>query len=257
MAIRDLTPIFNARFGLSKTDSQIRCALHNHRITCGRKGGARLIPHLRVCTKVQAEFIEENYRLMTVKDLAAALTDKFGVVLTERQINTFIKNHGITSGRTGRFEKEHTPWNNGTKGKGLTGRNKTSFRKGNVPPNRRPLWSERIDSKDGFILIKVPETDPYTGFPTRFKLKHVWIWEQANGPVPKGMNVAFKDSNKLNCVLENLMLVSDAELLRLNQHGYREMPEELKPSILALSRLETKMFSRAKDHRQQTQLRTE
>jgi len=54
------------------------------------------------------------------------------------------------------------------------------------------------------------------------------------------MVVAFKDADKLNCEPENLMLISRAELLTLNRHGYREMPAELKPSVLALSKLQVK-----------------
>jgi len=143
----------------------------------------------------------------------------------------------------GRFKKGNKPWNAGTKGQGLTGANKTSFKKGNVPPNRKPLGSERICSKDGYILINIAERNPHTGFPTRYKHKHVHMWEQDHGPVPKGMIVAFRDSDKLNIDPENLMLISRAELLVLNQYGYKETPDELKPSVLALAKLEVKIFA--------------
>ena len=61
-----------------------------------------------------------------------------------------------------------------------------------------------------------------------------------NGPVPEGMVVAFRDSDKLNIEPENLMLISRAELLRLSQHGYKDAPDKLKLSILALTKLEVK-----------------
>lgn len=141
----------------------------------------------------------------------------------------------------GRFYKNHKTWNAGTKGQGLTGPNRGSFKRGQVPPNRKPLWSERVDSKDGYIWIKVPEEDPYTGFPTRYKLKHVWIYEQKHGPVPKGYVVIFKDQNKRNFDPENLEAIKRADLARLNQAGYKEAPNELKPSIMALCRLKTKI----------------
>ena len=127
--------------------------------------------------------------------------------------------------------------------------NSGNFKPGDVPPNRRPLWSERIDSKDGFILIKVPERNPHTGFPTRYKHKHVWVWEQANGPVPEGHAVVFRDSDKLNCSIENLILLSRAELLSLNLHGYREMPTELKPIVLTMARIEAKAGFRTRPGR--------
>ena len=158
---------------------------------------------------------------------------------TEQQIKTFVHNRGITCGRSGRFEKGNKPWNSGTKG--LTGANISSFRKGCVHPKLKPIGSERIDTKDGYIYIKIAEPDPYTGFPTRYKQKHVHVWEQRHGPVPKGMVVAFRDSDRLNVDPENLMLISRAELLRLNKHGYKDVPAELKPSVLALAKLEVKI----------------
>lgn len=144
----------------------------------------------------------------------------------------------------GRFYKGHKPWNTGTKGLSLTGPNSGTFRKGNVPPNRKPLWSERVDRKDGYIWIKVPERDPYTGFPTRYRLKHVWVYEQAHGPVPEGHVVIFKDQNRRNFDPENLEAIKRADLVRINQAGYKNEPDELKPSILALCRLKTKIGER-------------
>jgi hypothetical protein len=142
--------------------------------------------------------------------------------------------------KTGRFLPGLVPWNAGTKGLGLTGANRGSFKKGQVPPNGKPLWSERIDRDDGYIVMKVPEEDPYTGFPTRYKHKHVWIYEQEHGPVPKGHVVIFRDQNKGNFDPKNLLAIKKADLVRLNQAGYKEAPDELKPSILALCRLKTK-----------------
>ena len=183
---------------------------------------------------------------MNIHGLTRAFNERFGTDKTYQQIKTFISNRCIISGRTGQFEKGHTPWNKGTKGQGLTGPNKRSFKKGNVSANRKLLGTERIDSKDGYILIKVAEKDPNTGFPTRYKHKHVHIWEQANGPVPKGMVVLFKDSDKTNFEPENLMLISRAELLCLNRHAYKNMPAELKPNVLVLAKLQVKTWGKEK-----------
>lgn len=166
---------------------------------------------------------------------------KYRMKKTLGQILSTLKNHRITSGRTGYFEKGHAPFNAGSIG--LTKANLTSFKKGNTPKNRKPVGSERIDSRGGYILIKIAERDPYTRYRTRYKLKHVHIWEQAHGPVSKGKILTFKDGNKLNCTVENLILVSRREALRLNQKHYARMPNELKPSVLALAKLEVKIFS--------------
>lgn len=197
-------------------------------------------------TPEQSRFLRKNYKRHSGKKLTGLFNRHFGEDKTEGQIRAYLRNHRITSGRTGCFEKDHKPWNTGTKGKGLTSANCTSFKKGNVPLNRKPLWSERIEPKWGYIEMKVPERNPYTKAQARYKCKHVWIWEQEHGPVPKGYVVAFVDGNPLNVALDNLMLSSRAELLRMNQHDYKNQPEELKPSVLALAKLEAKAGIRSR-----------
>ncbi len=41
---------------------------------------------------------------------------------------------------------------------------------------------------------------------------HRYIWEQEHGKIPKGYNVCFKDGNRMNCTLDNLIFLSDKEL---------------------------------------------
>jgi hypothetical protein len=238
MQVPELTDSFNARFGMSQTMGKIRAALHNHKMTCGRKpGNPKGTSYL--FTKVQAAFIADGYKRLSIAELTAAVNRRFGTQFTKEQLKSFTHNHSIHSGRTGRFEQGHNSWNAGTKGQGLTGANPTSFKKGQIPHTKLRLWSERIN-RDGFIEISIPERNPYTGAPTRFKHKHVWLWEVKNGPVPKGHAVIFIDGDPQNCVEENLMLVTRAELLSLNLHGYKEVPADLKPSVLALAKVEAK-----------------
>ena len=188
-------------------------------------------------SSAQIDYLRAQYRRFPVTVLTWAFNQTFATALTEDQINGTLHRYRIHSGRTGRFHAGQAPWNTGKRG--YIGANRTSFKKGQLPHNHRPLWSERID-KNGYIEMSVPERNPYTGFPTRFKHKHVWIWEQAHGQKPKGHAVIFLDSDNRNFDLDNLILVSRRELLAMNQHGYRKMPGDLKPSVLALAKLEAK-----------------
>lgn len=235
MAIEPLTVAFNNWFGASKTFGQIKSTLTNHSFVCGRKNGNSKGISL-LFTKAQTQFIRDNYPRHSLLDLTAELNRQFKETYTVQQLKSFTKNHGITCGRTGCFEKGRASWNKGTKG--VMQPNSGNFKPGAVPPNKQPLWHERVDSRQGFILINVPERNPYTGHSNRYKHKHVWVWEQVNGPVPKGMVVSFVDGNKQNCNLENLMLITRGLLLLLNQHNYANQPAELRPSILALARVE-------------------
>lgn len=245
MPLSEVAPAFNAKFGTNVNAQTLRSTCKNYNITCGRKAGERIVP-CRLYTKEQAQFLSENYSGRSLAELTDLYNHRFGDDKTQQQIRSFVHNRGITSGHTGRFEKGCTPWNQGKRG--YMGANKTSFKKGNVPSNVKPLWSERI-GKDGYIEMSVPERNPYTGYPTRYKHKHVWIWEQTHGPKPKGTAVIFRDGNKLNFDLDNLLLVNRAELLVLNLHDYSNAPDELKPSILALARLEAKAGIRTRPAR--------
>lgn len=200
----------------------------------------------RIYTPEEGAFLKANYKGRTYSEIADLFAARFGREITRKQVAAFLCNRGLSTGLAGRFEKGQRPWNEGKTG--YMGANATSFKKGNVPHNHRPLWSERV-GKDGYIEMSVPERNPRTGFPTRFKHKHVWIWEQAHGPKPKGTAVIFRDGNNRNFDLDNLLLVTRAELLAMNLHGYKQLPEELKPSALALARLEAKAGIRTRPAR--------
>ena len=250
MRIPELTKAFNKRFGLGKTEGMIKSALKNHKITCGRKPGFSA-GFSFLFSREQWQFIEDNYPRLSQKALAAEFNVKFETdQKTAQQIDSFVGNHRIKSGRTGCFEKGLLPWNAGTKGMGLTGPNSGTFRKGNVPPNRKPLGTERQekrgDSKSCYIQVKIAERNPYTGSSTRYKCKHIVLWEGLHGPVPEGMCVVFRNGDQTKVADKNLMLVTRAELLRLNKHKYKEMPAGLKPSVLALAKLEVKTFQVSK-----------
>lgn len=108
------------------------------------------------------------------------------------------------------FKKGHSPVNKGIKG-GYMKANKTSFQKGSVPANYRPVGSERL-TVDGYTEIKIADHQ-------KWKMKHVIVWENANGTVPKGYVVIFADGNRQNSGLSNLVLVSRKELAIMNKRG--------------------------------------
>jgi hypothetical protein len=121
-------------------------------------------------------------------EITRMVNEKFGTDYTIKQIRALMSNRGIRSGLQGRFQKGGKPWNAGTKG--ATSRNKTTFKKGAIPPNRRPLYAERI-TREGFVEIKVPERNPHPGQSNRWRHKQAWVWEQHHGlPLPSACRVA-------------------------------------------------------------------
>ena len=233
MTTSELTKAFNKHFKTNKTFKSISSALKNHKIK-SRKAPVR---RLLVYTKEQLDFLKKYYPHYNLPDLVSLFNKHFNENKSQNQIRSVLRNHKITSGRTGKFQKGHTAWNKNKKG--FMGPNKTSFKPGHTPSTTKPLYHERVD-RDGYILIKVPETNPYTGAAHRFKYKHVWLWEQNYGAIPEGHIVMFKDGDIRNFDLNNLMLVSRSEQLIANLHDYKYQPSEIKPTILALAKVEAK-----------------
>ncbi len=107
-----------------------------------------------------------------------------------------------------RFQKNHVPANKGKKESEFRSKKSserckaTQFKKGSQPHNARPVGYESVRS--GYVYIKVEGE-------SRMVMKHRYVWMQHNGPVPEGMCVSFKDGNRLNCDISNLMLITESE----------------------------------------------
>lgn len=155
--------------------------------------------------------------------------------------NALCKRKGWLTGRTGRFERGQASWNKGRSMPANPNSARTQFKKGAAPANRVPLWTERV-GKDGYIEMKVPRPNPYvSGCKTRFMHKHRYLWEEANGPLPDGHALKCVDGDRTNCEPSNWIAIPRALLPRLNGRfgrDYDNAPEEIKPTILAVAKLE-------------------
>lgn len=195
-------------------------------------------------------WLEKNKTLI-IGEYHAAFVREFGREdIAAKNLHALRKRKGWRTGRTGCFEKGQAPFNKGVpcpEGKGGRHPNarKTQFRKGNMPHNTQYLGHERV-SKDGYVEISIDETNPHTGFERRYVLKHLYLWEKKNGPVPKGMCLKAVDGNRQNSEPDNWVLIPRGVLPRLNGGracrimAYDTAPDELKPALLTLARVEQK-----------------
>ncbi|MES0168220.1 HNH endonuclease [Mesorhizobium sp. M0027] len=192
------------------------------------------------------------------RELHAAFVARFGRTdVTIDNIKSLCTRKGWSTGRDGCFVKGQTPLNKGRPcppGKGGRHPNarKTQFKKGARPHTYRGPGHERID-EDGYVWLIVAETNPHTGAPTRPVMKHKWLWEKANGRVPKGMALKSLDGNRLNTDPSNWKLIPRAMLPRLGGRfgrGYDNAPAELKPTIMAIAELEVAALERARGKRE-------
>lgn len=192
-------------------------------------------------TSEQLMFVKNNCTL-TRSELTTKFNEKFNTSISKNNLAALCKRNQWLTGRTGCFEKGQSSWNKDKTA--YMGPNKTSFKKGHVPNNIKPIGHERICNKDGYILIKIAEKNPYTNAQTRYRHKHLVVWEEHNGLIPKGMIVVFIDCNILNCNISNLDLISRAENLQRNRLRINEMPADLRPTVRTLAKLETMRFEK-------------
>lgn len=146
------------------------------------------------------------------------------------------------AGEAYRFKKGIVPANKGLRRPGYApGRMaSTQFKKGQKPHTYRyKIGDTRINS-DGYIDRKIREDLKGS---MNWRPLHRILWIQAHGPVPPGHLVALKDGNKLNCVLENLELMTLADNARRNA-VWRKLPKELAGIVMLRAVLQRQINKR-------------
>lgn len=179
----------------------------------------------------QIEFLRKNCTLGR-RELTQAFNLEFGLNLSEMAIRGTCSRNKIYTGRDGCFKNGHSTWNLGKTG--YMTANATSFRKGNIPRNHKPVGHERI-TLDGFVEVKTQE-------PNVFELKSRLVWRENFGEIPEGAIIKFIDGNQQNFEPSNLTLMSRSELLALNRfYKHKESDPTIKPVLITAARLRSKI----------------
>lgn len=204
---------------------------------------------------VEMAWLEAN-RLLAIGEYHRTFCATFGRQgLTAINLHSLRKRKGWKTGRTGQFAKGCEPLNKGkTCAPGRGGRHpnarRSHFKKGGLPHNTKYLGHERV-SKGGYVEISIDDGNPYTGYERRYVFKHRWLWEKTYGPLPAGMVLKCK-GDRLNTDPSNWELVPRALLPRLNggrnktRLPYDAAPEEIRPTIMAVAKLEHQIRERSR-----------
>lgn len=154
---------------------------------------------------------------------------------------------GEHKGRRCWFKKGHVPANKGLRRPGWgPGRMKsTQFKKGVRQGIAVKLWkpigTERV-SKDGYRERKINNDFPLQ---RRWRAVHLLVWEAANGPLPRGHAVAFRNRDKADIRLDNLELITRAELMRRNT--YHRYPQPIPKMIQLIGAVQRKVNRRVRE----------
>jgi hypothetical protein len=194
--------------------------------------GIRLKPY-HVWTWAELELVKRNYHNSLTRDLATALGLSIEQVYRKAHQLGLQKEPGFTAEvareraldpahpmRATSFKKGNVPVNKGvTRPAGWSPGNmaRTQFKKGNISHTWKPVGSYRVNA-DRYLEVKF--CDAPGPWMNRWKSVHVLIWEQANGPVPAGLVVAFKKGRYSikpeEVTLDALECISRRELMARN-----------------------------------------
>lgn len=195
-------------------------------------------------TKEHHQFILDHVTGTSNLELTEKFNHHFKLNLSVIQVKAHKKNYGMKSGIDCRFKKGVAPINKGlrwdeylTKEQQEKSR-KTTFKKGNVPASHLSVGTE-IERPDGYLYVKIAE-------PRSWKQKHRVIWEQENGPVPDKHKLVFADGDKRNFSLDNLLLVTDNDLLTMNRSKLIFKDPELTKTGAIISKLINKTYEKEK-----------
>lgn len=135
-------------------------------------------------------------------------------------------------GATTRFKPGNPSHNKGLRRPGYSvGRGRmqeTTFKRGQLPHNTVPIGAEAVRDGD---LVWVKVRDDLKPARLNWQPKQRVVWEAANGPIPPGHMVVFRDGNRRNFAIENLECYSKAE------HQARHSIHAYGPEIAHISQL--------------------
>ena len=184
-------------------------------------------------SQAELDWLSEN-RTLPNKDYHATFTKAFNRPdVSAANLHALRKRKGWKTGRTGRFVKGNIPHPNARS----KGPNKTSFKKGQMPHNWHPIGHERVTS-EGYLQRKLQDTGDTVN---DYVEVHRIIWTEHNGPIPDKHVVIFKDGDRSNVSIENLMLIDRGDLAVLNKTGLVKAPAELKEAALTTVKIQRKV----------------
>lgn len=139
----------------------------------------------------EREWMLANDRGNYVFDTIDAFEAEFGIRLTRSQVSLFRSTYGTQKRRSHGGGRD-----------------------------RVPVGTER--EVKGYVIVKVAEEATRPQSKDNWKLKHVHVWEQHNGPLPKGWIVLFADRDTRNFDPDNLVAIPRTYIAQLNAYEWHD-----------------------------------
>lgn len=181
----------------------------------GTKSRHGIYSYTRVYTEEQLNYLREIKRGKSHREITELFNKRYNDNRTESSIKSVMQENGMKLSDDGRFKK------------------------GSRPKNTSPVGTE-ILREDGYLYVKIKQ-------PNVWKPKHHIIWEKENGPIPEDHAVLFGDGDRTNFDIDNLILVSRAQLLQLNRHDLIQEDADLTRTAVIIADIHSKVGERRKE----------
>lgn len=202
----------------------------------------------KIWSESELEALKIDYPNTDTSELAVRFNCSIGSVhnkafgLNLKKSKEYIANTGYLGSSTEaskatRFKKGNESWNQGQRG--LKPWMKGMFEKGAKPANTLydgaitlRAYGEKNPVKKKYYYIRLENA--------KWVPLHRHLWEEKNGKIPPKHIVAFKDGNPLNCVIDNLELMTmkenalrnhNAEKAAFALNEYRELGIDINGSV--------------------------
>lgn len=121
------------------------------------------------------------------------------------------------------FKPGQKAWNKGTRFTPGGRSSETQFKKRHKPVNYVPVGGYRLkDNRDGNFYWEKKVTDIFGAKYKNWKMVSHIVWEEANGPIPKGSIIAFKEGMKTNKLEE--ITIDRLECITRKENALRNNP---------------------------------
>jgi len=151
----------------------------------------------RTYTDEQLQFVARTFEGRCIKELARIFNARFGLSVTDKQMRYLVHRRRARAGYDAGF-------------------NTTSYAKRSLCPKT-------------YMFVKKGKCG--------WRPKHLVLWEERRGKVPKGHFVIFADGDRRNVTMDNLLLVTRAEAVSLGRQDLASSDADLTKAGLALVRL--------------------
>lgn len=173
-------------------------------------------------TAEQQNFLQDNCKQMSRRELADSFNARFGTNKTAGAIKSYCNNRCWNSGDDGRFKVGCRSWQTGVTGDDFkshyTDESFERMMSGAKEAQKKLRVGDEI-IRHGVPMI-VTSTDYTIPYLNRLTFKRRYIWEQAHGKIPPGHRIIHLDGDLMNCDLDNLYCVPATFIPMLNKNHW-------------------------------------